>query len=745
MSVRMFQARIECDRQTLDRLWLTHRVFNERLPAIMSVLFNMRRGESGRNPQERRLYQRMARFFLAMDSKNAEYLLHSVSIKGWTPNTALKMRAKVRDAHGAEVPVSGDSWAPAAAALSAKGRLLYEKAQVLGDLPATLRQMVCREAVAVISGHDELVARWEKAHADWLKDKARWEADAEHQQYLALRPRFEAFEAEAGGKAVKRRGRWHKYLSWLRANPDLAAWRGKAAPGVQDLSPQARRRVQRAGLKRRASVEGEQFWKANPELSALDRLHGYYERAFVRRRKTKKNPDGFDHRPTFTLPHAARHPRWFVFNAPQTSPSGYADLAFPEKSGEPGAIRLCLLTGDKAADGEYPHEWVPVRFLADPRLSAFRPVKRQRVIGRGKHKGEVAEAKSAYEYFDRHLGKTRQARFSGVKLIFRLHPDGDPKAAYLYFACELKDEPLSEKAKAIQWTETGEVTRKGKKRKSKRLPDGLVSAAVDLGIRNLGFATLARKADGAVQVLRSRNLWTGPDLHHISRHKRRLRALRRERGRPVAGESSHVRLQDHIDDMGEDRFKRAARAIVNFALNADGARNGRGQAYPRADVLILESMEGLIPDAEKERGINRALVAWNRGHLVERIRDMALDAGLKVFEVSPFGTSQVCSRCGALGRRYSLIREAETGEQAVRFGFVEKLFACPACGYRANADHNASVNLHRRFVLDDAAVKAFQDWRNRPESDRKSVLVDVEATLRPRLGVEHGLEKPPPF
>ena len=25
------------------------------------------------------------------------------------------------------------------------------------------------------------------------------------------------------------------------------------------------------------------------------------------------------------------------------------------------------------------------------------------------------------------------------------------------------------------------------------------------------------------------------------------------------------------------------------------------------------------------------------------------------------------------------------------------MFACPECGYTANADHNASVNLHRRF------------------------------------------------
>jgi hypothetical protein len=111
MSVRMFQARLECDRETLGRLWLTHRVFNERLPAIISVLFKMRRGECGRNKQERSLYQRMARFFLAMDSKNADYLLNSISIRNWTPNTALKMKATVRDAAGpaARGPTLGSS------------------------------------------------------------------------------------------------------------------------------------------------------------------------------------------------------------------------------------------------------------------------------------------------------------------------------------------------------------------------------------------------------------------------------------------------------------------------------------------------------------------------------------------------------------------------------------------------------------------------------------------------------------
>jgi len=654
--------------------------------------------------------------------------------------------------------VDGDTWANEAAALSAQGVLLYDKHAVLGDLPAHLRQMVCRESVAILSGHDELVARWNKEHQEWLTAKAKWEDEEEHKKYLALRPRFEAFEKEAGGKAGKRRGRWHLYFSWLKANPDLAAWRGKA-DSVALLSDKAKERIRKARPWKKRSVEAEEFWKVNPELQALDKLHGYYEREFVRRRKTQRNPDGFHHRPTFTLPHFTRHPRWFVFNAPQTSPQGYDNLQLPAKPHAGGSVELLLLTGDKT-NGEYPSQWISIGFQGDPRLSLFRKVKKQRTVNRGKDKGTQKES-DAYEFRDLHLNRWRKAEISGIKLLFRLNPNGSPKAAYLCFTCSITDEPLSSNARKIKWSETGETTKKGKKRKRKTLPDGLVTCAVDLGIRNTGFATLAVHDQGNVLIRRSRNLWAGwlgedskdrdrwmdgPVLAHIAAHKRKIRFLRRKRGKPVKGETSHVELQTHIDHMGEDRFKRAARAIINFALNVGSECDKKtGEVYPRADVLVLENMDGLIPDAEKEHGVNRALVAWNRGQLTKRIEEIAEDVGLKILFVSPMGTSQVCSKCGSLGRRYSIKHDDMIDRPDIQFGFVEKLFACPSCQYMANADHNASVNLHRRMVLDDKAVVAYNSFREKNKTDQATEIERIENILRPRLRLKHSLEGSVPF
>ena len=744
MGVRALQARIICDRQQLEKLWRTHCIFNERLPALLSVLFRMRRGECGETSDLMRLYQEIAAFILARDARDGPYLLNSISIQNWKPETAKKMNIDVPGSGGEHVKVSGESWADRAASLSAQGRLLYDKTKLLGDVPDTIRQMVARECVAIMRSHFELSALWEKEHQDWIRRKAEWEAEPEHRLYLAIRPQLDEFEKDEG-KAGKRRERWHKYLGWLKGHPNLAAWRG-GPPEIHTLPARAKERIRRARPNKQRSVEAEEFWKANPELSALDRLHGYYEREFVRRRKTKKNPDGFEHRPTFTLPHPLHHPCWFVFNAPQTSPQGYRDLELPSAAGEHGSVKLLLLAGG-AGSGAFPKQWVPVRFAADPRLADFKAVTEKQPIRKGKDKGKEIERK-VYEFADLQLKLRRPAQISGVKLMFRnmrLHKDGslDSVDPYLVFTCGIDDVPLTDNAKAIKWTDAGE------KRKKVKVPDGLVSCAVDLGIRHVGFATVTSFTDPTLCILRSRSVsigheeetgvhrgrWSpGPQLDHIAHHKRELRYLRRLRGKPVKDENSHLGLQDHITHMGEDRFKKAAREIVNFALNVEGRIDSKsGLPYPRADVLILEKFSNLIPDAARERGINKALIEFNRGHLVTRIKEVAEDAGLRLYQVNPFGTSQVCSKCGALGWRYSVRKDPESRLRDIQFGIVEKLFACPDCGYRANSDHNASVNLHRRFLFGEKAIESFRKLKDLPAVDKERAVKAIEDRLRPVL------------
>lgn len=674
MSTKAFTARLLLDSEA-DRaaLWRTHAVFNERLRLVLRHMHRMKRGD----PDPR--YARI--FALIKSNQHASGVMEAVTSKTAKPGKA-------------------DEWAELARELLTEGKLLFDRFQELPGVSKEFRRKLFESAFQAMSSHDELMARWATEHDEWLTKRRKWEA--ENAEYMKVRPQLDAFEREHG-QAAKRRQRWHKWLEFLRANPALAAWRG-GQPVVNAISPEGQDRIRRAKPSKRNKTEAEEFFSVNPELRELDKLHGDYQREFVRPWAKKRNPDGFRHRPTFTEPSPDKHPFWFQFKKGKGKENTWYNLDLDE-------CTICLRV--LGTDGPAPKsEWRTYRFRPDPRLRLL------------KKASPPLKEKFTYAFPDPAFPNEppRPAEIRGAKLIF--HPARPDGAVYLSFTCDMPDldSRLSVTQKSCDKYSTDWV----RKKVVAELGAEPVTCAVDLGLRHLGAATVRR--DGkivAARFLREEDEpGKGPSLTAIGRHKRALAKGRRKRGKPVAGQESFVELQRHVDKMGQDRFKKGARRIVRFARE-----NG-------ADIIVLEKLGGerggLIPDAECQRCINRALVSWNRGNLTKWVKQLAADAGLRIVEVSPYMTSQLCSRCGSMGARFS----ARDGEAV--FEPVGKMFACPDCGYIANADHNASVNLHRRFYRELPEVE-------RPDRNKRifrvtkpglpSVEVDmaqVESKLRLR-------------
>jgi IS605 OrfB family transposase len=645
MSQRAFTARLIVSHQERAALWQTHRVFNERLRWVVRQVQRMKRGDPD---------PRYAEIFKSIKgAQGASAALEAVTSLDWKP--------------GEEKGKTG--WRKLARELISEGKLLFDRQRELAGLVHhKFHRRLFEAAFQMIHGHQELVKIWKKEHDKWKKAREKWEHD--NPEYMRLRPVLEAFEAEHG-QAAKRRLRWHKWLAFLGSRPDLAAWRGGAAV-VHELDEAAKRRVQESPPKKRNRLEADEFFKKNPELKELDAKHGYYQREYVRPwAKKTPNPDGFRHRPTFTEPSAEKHPFWFQFMRDQ----GYKDLDLKACS-----LGLWLL----GCDASKP--------VWECRGLKFRSDRRLRLLRKAPEPVKIGKSTFTYVFDDAALGVAgRPAEIRGAKLIFKpARPDGN---IYLYFTLDVPDLDcrLSIKQESCDKYGAKWVCDKIRKELDGANP---ITCAVDLGIRRLAAATVRREG----KIVRARIIREddrpggGPRLPAIGGHKRMLAAKRRERGKPVRGQKSCVRLQKHVTDMGEDRFKKGARRIVNFAYE-----NG-------CHLIILEKLKGLIPDAEKERGINRALINWNRGHLAKWIKQLAGDAGIRVVEVDPKWTSQLCSKCGAFGARFS----AEHGLAVFDDVNGKKggsLFACPECSYTANADHNASVNLHRKFYGELASVK----------------------------------------
>ena len=80
-------------------------------------------------------------------------------------------------------------------------------------------------------------------------------------------------------------------------------------------------------------------------------------------------------------------------------------------------------------------------------------------------------------------------------------------------------------------------------------------------------------------------------------------------------------------------------------------------------------------------GLNRAILQQGWGQIQNMLDYKAAKAGIRHIRIHPAGTSQTCNRCG--------IRDPKSRRSQAEFN-------CTGCGYPANADHNAAINIADR-------------------------------------------------
>ncbi|MCE2468242.1 MAG: transposase [Caldilineaceae bacterium] len=153
------------------------------------------------------------------------------------------------------------------------------------------------------------------------------------------------------------------------------------------------------------------------------------------------------------------------------------------------------------------------------------------------------------------------------------------------------------------------------------------------------------------------------------------------RGRRANGQLSKLhrkraRKRDNATHQVSRKLAETAHTVVVEDLNTKGmTKSARG------------TVENPGRQVKQKSGLNRSILANGWGSLE---RKLVYKAGT-LLKVDPAYTSQTCSRCGHVHRD-------NRPSQAV--------FACGACGFQANADHNAAINILVRAGLPSAPVSA---------------------------------------
>jgi transposase len=194
------------------------------------------------------------------------------------------------------------------------------------------------------------------------------------------------------------------------------------------------------------------------------------------------------------------------------------------------------------------------------------------------------------------------------------------------------------------------------------------AVGVDVGIANF-LTTSTGQQYGSFEGQLARR-------HKRDRQKRRrkakLRACLKKKGREKLPSSSSVTGQ---------RLGRHVRQEINRAVNLLLA--DQPEARIIYEELSVSSMRF------KARAMNAYLYASNLAHIPEQIAWATAKRGMAAHTVKAAYSSQECSRCHFVDR-------ANRPNQ--------QTFCCAVCGFRAHADHNASVNLASRFRDEELAA-----------------------------------------
>jgi putative transposase len=131
---------------------------------------------------------------------------------------------------------------------------------------------------------------------------------------------------------------------------------------------------------------------------------------------------------------------------------------------------------------------------------------------------------------------------------------------------------------------------------------------------------------------------------------------------------------------GREGHKRASNALKQRISEV------AKETVKKTDLIVVEKLKNLGNNSKLKGRLSKSvrsdIGSWNYSYWLTRLEQQAENNRVSFRSVSPYYTSQKCSKCGYTNR-------------ANRSG---ELFKCQKCYHTGNADINAALNILERFV-----------------------------------------------
>jgi len=206
--------------------------------------------------------------------------------------------------------------------------------------------------------------------------------------------------------------------------------------------------------------------------------------------------------------------------------------------------------------------------------------------------------------------------------------------------------------------------------------------AIDLGV-NKAACTVLLTQHGFKQV----RYWKQNDkLRHLTAYDETIAALQKASMQPVSNGGSPQAVVDKLSQLGHKRANVSSeydREMIKSISEHILDMNSRYDLY-----VAIGRLRGIRNRARKGNfqgsAYRKMIHRWSFGRvstsLEHKLTTLGFDAR-RFRSVPEAWTSRVCHKCGHFGYRPK-----------------QSLFVCGTCGYHANADLNAAINIGRRLI-----------------------------------------------
>lgn len=192
-----------------------------------------------------------------------------------------------------------------------------------------------------------------------------------------------------------------------------------------------------------------------------------------------------------------------------------------------------------------------------------------------------------------------------------------------------------------------------------------INAKDFLGV-DLGIVNIATTSDGEI--------FTGEKVESYRKRVTILKSKLQAKGTPSA--------KRHLKKISkkESSFKKDINHCISKKLVTKAKALGVGL---KLEDLKFKNKKPVMKFNKELRDKNAVRAKWAFGQLRDFITYKAKLAGIPVLMVNPAYTSQKCNKCGHTCKENRL---------------TQSDFVCIQCGYSANADYNASINISRAEI-----------------------------------------------